>query len=78
MKLKNRIRTALSTALVIAGVGLCVSSQARPIEQIRKAGTLVVATEGQFSPFNYFEGAKLSGFEIDIAEALAAKMGLKV
>ena len=76
--IQTAINTALSAALMIAGVGLGSSSQARPIEQIRKSGTLVVATEGQFSPFNYFEGAKLTGFEIDIAEALAAKMGLKV
>ena len=64
--------------MALAAAGLCSSARARPIEQIRKAGVLVVATEGQFSPFNYFQGAKLTGFEIDIAEALAAKMGLKV
>ena len=45
-------RTFLNAAMVVAGIGLGGSSQARPIEQIRKAGTLVVATEGQFSPFN--------------------------
>lgn len=55
-----------------------LSAQARPIEAIRKDGRLVVATEGQFAPFNFFQGTRLTGFEIDVAEALASRMGLKV
>jgi len=52
--------------------------QARPLDAIKKDGKLIVATEGQFSPFNFFQGNKLTGFEIDVAEAVAAKMGLKI
>jgi len=54
------------------------AADARSIEDIRKSGTLVVATEGKFAPFNFVDGGKLTGFEIDIANAVAAKMGLKV
>jgi polar amino acid transport system substrate-binding protein len=68
----------LTWAAALLGAMLVLPVAARPLEQIRTDGTLVVATEGQFSPFNFFEGAKLTGFEIDIAEAVAAKMGLKV
>ncbi|MBI5258386.1 MAG: amino acid ABC transporter substrate-binding protein [Burkholderiales bacterium] len=68
-----------STLLAIATVLACLASaQARPLEQIRKGGKLIVATEGQFAPFNFFQGAKLTGFEVDVAEAIAAKMGLKI
>lgn len=65
--------------LLIASIVLAqaaFSAQARPFEDIRKSGKLVVATGGEFPPFNYFEGKKLSGFEIEIAEIVVKKMGL--
>jgi polar amino acid transport system substrate-binding protein len=54
------------------------AAQARSVEDIRKSGTLIVASEGKFAPFNFVDNGKLTGFEIDIANAIAAKMGLKV
>lgn len=72
-------KTLKCALLALAGaLALAASAQARPLEQIRKDGTLIVATEGQFSPFNFYQGKQLSGFEVDVAEAVAAKMGLKV
>jgi polar amino acid transport system substrate-binding protein len=67
-------------AIVAAAVGLFAATavQARTIEDIRKSGTIVIASEGKFAPFNFVEGGKLAGFEIDVANAVAAKMGLKV
>lgn len=67
-----RLLVAAVAALAFGG------AQARSFEEIKKDGKIIVATEGQFAPFNYFQGAKLSGFEIDVAEAMAAKMGLKL
>jgi polar amino acid transport system substrate-binding protein len=68
----------LPLTLAIVGALLCGSVQARPWEAIKKDGKIIIATEGQFSPFNYFQGAKLTGFEVEVADAMAAKMGLKV
>jgi polar amino acid transport system substrate-binding protein len=67
------IALAAGAALLAAAV-----ADARSIEDIRKSGTLVVASEGKFAPFNFVENNKLAGFEIDVADAVAAKMGLKV
>lgn len=72
------IRTiARRTLFALALAGLAVGAQARTFEEIKKDGTIRLATEGQFSPFNYFQGAKLTGFEIELADAVVAKMGLK-
>ena len=66
-------------ALVAAAGLLAVSAvQARSIEDIRKSGTIVVASEGKFAPFNFVDNGKLTGFEIDVANAVAARLGLKV
>ncbi|MDH5328812.1 MAG: ABC transporter substrate-binding protein [Aquincola sp.] len=61
----------------LAVLGLAALAQARSFDEIKKDGTIRIATEGQFSPFNYFQGSKLTGFEIDLADAVVAKMGLK-
>ncbi len=66
--------------VLLAGAALVATftnAQARSVEEIRKDGKILIATEGQFAPFNFFQGSKLVGFEVDIAEALAAKMGVK-
>ena len=67
------------SALVLSALlGLLTQADARSIDEIKKDGRIIIATEGQFAPFNYFQGAKLAGFEVEVAEALASKMGLKV
>lgn len=71
-KLLARALTALAL------VGVTATAHARTAEEIRKDGTIRIASEGQFSPFNYFQGSKLTGFEIEVAEAVVAKMGLKI
>jgi polar amino acid transport system substrate-binding protein len=80
MKTLNTLtrRVALAAAAA-AALGLAAAgAQARPFDAIKKAGTIVIATEGQFAPFNFFQGKKVTGFEVEVAEAMAAKMGLKV
>jgi polar amino acid transport system substrate-binding protein len=64
--------------LVLAALAVVPLAGARPSDAIKKSGTIVIATEGQFAPFNFFQGSKLTGFEVDVADAIAAKMGLKV
>lgn len=45
--------------------------------QVKKAGALRIATEGTFRPFNVLEGKTFTGFEVDLANAIAKKLGLK-
>ena len=45
--------------------------------QIKKAGVIRVATEGSFRPFNYIEDKTFSGFEVELVNAIAKKLGLK-
>jgi polar amino acid transport system substrate-binding protein len=76
-----RRRAAMAAAVVVAaaiGPFAATAAQARTIDEIRRSGTLVVASEGKFAPFNFVDHGKLAGFEIDIADAVAARMGLKV
>ena len=66
---------AVGLLVLVAALG---TAQARTLEAIKKSGKLVVATEGQFAPFNYFQGTKLAGFEVEVAELVAKKMGVGI
>jgi polar amino acid transport system substrate-binding protein len=73
-----RFITRLIGAVSVATLLLAGSVQAREWKAIKDSGTIIVATEGAFFPFNYYEGAKLTGFEVELAEALVKKLGLKM
>jgi polar amino acid transport system substrate-binding protein len=73
------MRTLKMVVGLLSGLFLLTGlAQARDWSEIKKSGTIIVATEGAFYPFNYFEGSKLTGFEVDIAEAVAKELGLKL
>jgi polar amino acid transport system substrate-binding protein len=64
--------------LVLAMALLVGRAEARTLEEIKKDGKIVVATEGAFPPFNFYKGSTLTGLEVDVAEALAKKLGVQV
>lgn len=66
------------TIATVVAVCAAFSVQARTMEAIQKDGKILIATEGQFAPFNYFKGTTLTGFEVEVADLVAKKMGLKV
>lgn len=57
---------------------LATQAEARTWADIKKSGTIKIATEGAFPPFNVLKGKQLTGFEVELAEALAKQLGLKV
>lgn len=69
---------SLLVAVAAVAASACIPAQARSFDEIKRSGRIVVATEGAYAPFNYFQGSKLTGFEVDLAEALAKKMGLQI
>ena len=73
-------RPAILIAAVMAALMTVAPSlgAARTLDAIKASGKLVIGTEGAYAPFNFYEGAKLTGFEIELAEAVARKMGLAV
>lgn len=56
---------------------LAGAAQARTWDEIKRSGTIKIATEGAFPPFNILKGSQPAGFEVDLANALAKRMGLK-
>lgn len=66
-------------AVIISAAAFATgTAQARDWSTIKESGTIIAATEGAFYPFNYFEGSKLTGFEVELAEAVAKQLGLNL
>lgn len=76
MKSIKSLLVALASLVALGSAGTAV--QARTLEEIKADGKIIVATEGAFPPFNFFQGSKLTGFEVELAEAMVKKMGLNI
>jgi cystine transport system substrate-binding protein len=74
------MKTFASLALA-AVLGLAVSTSAfaeTALEKIKTSGTLRIGTEGTYPPFTYHDDKnELSGFDVEIGRAVAAKLGVK-
>ncbi|WP_339529302.1 cystine ABC transporter substrate-binding protein [Pseudomonas mucidolens] len=74
-------RTLLVGTLGLAlGAGLLGQAVAgEQLDNIKKAGVIKVGLEGTYPPFSFVdESGKLSGFEVELSEALAKELGVKV
>ncbi|WP_027482294.1 ABC transporter substrate-binding protein [Deinococcus pimensis] len=64
--------------LLVAAVTLGSSvASAATLAEARRAGVLHLATEGGYAPFNYYKGKTLTGFEVELGDAVAKQLGLK-
>lgn len=62
-------------ALAISPVHALAGSN---LEEIKSAGVIKIGTEGTYAPFTYHDAAgKLVGFDVEIGEAIAKKLGVK-
>ncbi len=67
---------ALAAAVVLVTVA---PAEAGPgADRIKKAGKLVVGSDVTYPPFEYMEGSKPVGFDVDIAQAIAKDLGVKL
>lgn len=65
-------------ALLLAAAALHASA-ADLLQTVKSRGTLKVAMEGVYPPFNFKEkSGELAGYDVDVARLVAGKLGVKV
>lgn len=90
-KLSMILALVLALALVMTGCGTkkddtaadapAVSEDAAATENTEdtaEGGTLVMATNAEFPPYEYHEGDEIVGIDVDIAAAIAEKLGMEL
>jgi len=76
MKILTKSRMALTIAALILSLPF-MAAQARGLADIKASGTLMVSNSGAYPPFSFVDKeGNVKGFDVDIAKAIAAKMGL--
>lgn len=72
-----RLKTIIAAALIQAAA-IAPSLAGENLAAIKSAGVLKIGTEGTYAPFTYHDqSGKLVGFDVEIGEAVAAKLGVK-
>jgi len=72
MRLSASLLASALLAALLPGAG------ARPLSEIKASGVLKVATSADFEPFNFMQSKKPAGFEVELAEQVARRLGLRV
>lgn len=74
----RRLLAALLTVVALALVA-AVPAAARTIEEIRRSGEIRIGVNPNFPPMSsYGDDNQLNGFDVDVARALAAKLGVRL
>lgn len=71
---------AMAAGALLAGLSVATApAQAQDtLAQIKSKGVMVVGNSGSYPPFEMMIDGKLNGFDVDLAEELAKRMGVKV
>lgn len=75
----NIKKAVLVAALSVSAACVSFGAHAQDLlDTIKARGTLMIAMEGTYPPFDYRDSrGVLQGFDVDVARALAAKLGVK-
>ena len=74
----KRIFAVLLAALMLSAL-LTVTASADLLDQIQERGTIIIGLEGDWAPWSFVdENDELAGFDVEVARAIAAKLGVEV
>ncbi|EXG88230.1 amino acid ABC transporter substrate-binding protein, PAAT family [Clostridium sp. ASBs410] len=72
------VGVACMAALLTACAGSGTKTETTAAEQKEAAGKLVMVTNAEFPPYEYYDKNKIVGIDVDIARAIADKMGVEL
>jgi polar amino acid transport system substrate-binding protein len=76
MKLGKRL--LVIAAAIILLVSLTGCSGVKNLDAIKKSGKIIMATNAAFQPYEYIENGKVVGFDVELANAIAEKLGVEL
>ncbi len=77
--MKKKILSVLLTAACVMSLAACGSGKSESNSgDSSKKETLVMATNAEFPPYEYYEGDKIVGIDADVAAAIADELGMEL
>jgi polar amino acid transport system substrate-binding protein len=77
----GRSKVAMMVAVLCTALGVLsvqTASAETTLEKIRRTGVMATANSFEYVPFGYIENGKMTGFDVDLGEELARRMGVKI
>jgi len=76
---RRRFAAAFALGAAVLAVQAAPSSAADLLDTVKSHGTLRVALEGTYPPFNFRDPktGQLAGYDVDVAKLVASKLGVK-
>ena len=79
--MENRLKFRawlIAACATLAVQGVVASARADTLDDIKKKGEMVVGMEAAYVPYEFFKDGKIIGYDCDIAQKIADKIGVKV
>ena len=73
----KKLFAVLLSAMLLLAMAAC-GEQSQTPDDTQEPAVLHMATEGTFPPYEYYDGDKLVGIDVDVANAIAEKLGMKL
>lgn len=54
------------------------SKNAKSLDDYKSAGKIIMGTNAEFKPFEYHEGGKVTGFDVELSQMIADKLGVEL
>lgn len=76
----KKIKTIITFIFLtfICFLSSCSSSSYKTLEDIQEKGTIIVATNAEFAPFEYQDGNEFKGIDIDVIKEYAKYINVKI
>ncbi|HXH02439.1 MAG TPA: transporter substrate-binding domain-containing protein [Candidatus Competibacteraceae bacterium] len=74
--IRDRFRLLGIMLLATLGIATTGTARAGALDEIREKGVLRVAVYQDFAPYSYQEGGRYKGLDVDLARALAERLGV--
>lgn len=75
--LKKKLILAVSLCIGLVSISGC-GSKAKTLEDYKKVGKITMGTNAQFPPFEYYENEKITGFDVELSQKVADKLGVEL
>ncbi len=76
--MKKLIAFILALTMCLTLMCACGKPKGKSLDQVKKAGKLVVATSPDFAPFESLEGGEVVGIEVEIMKIVCQELGVEL
>jgi polar amino acid transport system substrate-binding protein len=78
-KIVTKIVAPLLTVIIISTVlSACGKKETDSLKRVEEAGELTVVGSGGYPPFNYIEDGQVVGFDVEVGEEIAKRLGVEL